>query len=179
MKNEIDVLRDVVQKLDQLKVDYMLTGSMAMIFYSKPRMTRDIDIIIELDKQTVRNFVELFRMEYYVEEDSITDSINTEFHFNLIHNESIIKIDFIIKKSSSYRKIEFSRRGKFALDNIDVSIVSKEDLIISKLFWAKDSNSEIQINDIKNLIENDYDKSYVENWVKELGLEIIWNRVKL
>jgi len=48
--------------------------------------------------------------------------------------------------------------------------VSKEDLIISKLFWAKDSDSELQLGDVKNLVATGYDSTYLEYWTRELGL---------
>lgn len=49
MKSELDILKDVCQKLKILNVDYMLTGSLAMSHYSTPRRTRDIDIVIDIN----------------------------------------------------------------------------------------------------------------------------------
>ena len=73
--------------------------------------------------------------------------------FNIIHNQSIFKIDFIIRKNtSSYRNTEFQRRRRLELDDTQIWIVSLEDLIISKLFWAKESFLEMQIRDINNLL---------------------------
>jgi len=56
-------------------------------------------------------------------------------------------------------------------------VVSLEDLIISKLYWAKDSLSEIQINDIRNLMKSDYNLEYVQRWCKNLNLEEILAKV--
>jgi len=50
-------------------------------------------------------------------------------------------------------------------------IVSKEDLIISKLFWAKDSHSEIQLGDVRNLLTTGYDAAYLQHWTRELDLD--------
>jgi hypothetical protein len=49
--------------------------------------------------------------------------------------------------------------------------VSKEDLIISKLVWAKDSHSEIQLSDVRNLLATGYDAAYLRHWTCELGLD--------
>ena len=49
-------------------------------------------------------------------------------------------------------------------------IVSKEDLILSKLYWAKDSHSEFQLRDVKNLLASGYDTAYLEDWSRRLGL---------
>jgi hypothetical protein len=77
-----------------------------------------------------------------VREQSIRESLAKESIFNLIHNESVIKVDCIVRKMSEYRTAEFERRQKISILDFTTLIVTKEDLIISKLFWAKDSRSE-------------------------------------
>jgi len=174
MKNEIEILKEVVGNLEALKIPYMLTGSMAMIYYSKPRLTRDIDIVIELNKETSNDFIQKFQDEYYISKEAVDDSIKNEFLFNIINNENAVKIDFIIKKNSEYRRNEFERKKKVRFLDFEIFIVNKEDLIISKLFWAKDSGSEMQKKDVKNLIEGDFDKTYIDNWTSKLGLFEFW-----
>ena len=90
--------------------------------------------------------------------------------FNLIHLESVIKVDCIVRKTSKYRRTEFERRQKITVLDFTTWIVSKEDLIISKLFWAKDSHSELQLRDVKNLLTTDFAMPYVQRWTRELGL---------
>jgi len=46
--NEISILTDIVDKLQKLNIEYMLTGSVAMNYYAEPRMTRDFDIIVDV-----------------------------------------------------------------------------------------------------------------------------------
>lgn len=177
MKTEFDILNEVCQKLEILNIDYMLTGSLAMSHYSTPRMTRDIDIVLEINLSDTDKFISLFKDEYYLSEESITESIKHEFIFNIIHLASSIKIDFIIRKNEIYRKIEFNRRKKIQLSDFELYIVSKEDLIISKLIWFKDSESELQKRDISNLISTTYDKNYLYEWIDRLNLKDIFNLV--
>ena len=132
-------MRDVSHKLDQAGIGYMLTGSMAMNYYAQPRMTRDIDVVIAIGPTDVERMASLFEPEYYVSKQSIRDSIAHESVFNLIHHESVIKVDFIVRKQSDYRQVEFERRQKVSILDFTTYIVSKEDLIISKLWWTKDS----------------------------------------
>jgi hypothetical protein len=120
----------------------------------------------------------LFRPEYYVSEEAVRDSISAESIFNLIHNESVIKVDCIVRKNTPYRHIEFDRRKQIKIENFSIWIASKEDLIISKLSWAKDSGSEIQMRDVKNLIATGCDSAYVENWTRELGLINLWQQCR-
>ena len=115
MKNEIDVIRDLAGKFAQGQIDYMLTGSLAMNYYAEPRMTRDIDVVVALTQQDVDKISDLFSTDYYIAREAVVRAIAHESLFNLIHNESIIKVDCIVRKSSAYRRQEFARRrGRFA-----------------------------------------------------------------
>ena len=163
-------MRDVSHKLDQAGIGYMLTGSMAMNYYAQPRMTRDIDVVVAIGPTDVERIASLFEPEYYLSKASVRESIAHESVFNLIHHESVIKVEFIVRKKSRYRQVEFERRQKVSILDFTTYIVSKEDLIISKLSWAKDSHSELQLRDVKNLLATGYDTAYLEDWTRELGL---------
>jgi len=171
--NEVDIVRDISARFERAQIPYMLTGSMAMNYYAQPRMTRDIDVVIEITTADVERLTALFRPDYYVSEQNIRDSLSHESIFNLIHQESVIKVDCIIRKSSEYRRVEFGRRQRMAIREFTTYIVSKEDLIISKLFWAKDSHSEIQLLDVRNLVATGYDAVYLRRWTRELDLDIL------
>jgi hypothetical protein len=149
----------------------MLTGSMAMNYYAQPRMTRDIDIVIAITPEDVGRVSALFRPDYYLSDQNIRESLAHESIFNLIHQESEIKVDCIIRKSSEYRRVEFERRQKISIVDFTTFIVSKEDLIVSKLAWAKNSHSEIQLNDVRNLLATGYDAAYLRRWTRELRLD--------
>lgn len=172
--NEIDVVRDISQKFEQGGIPFMLTGSMAMNFYGQPRMTRDIDVVIEIGAEDVERILRLFGTDYYVSLENVRESIACESMFNIIHLESVIKVDCIVRKSSEYRRTEFERRRRIKVSDFDTWIVTKEDLIISKLFWAKDSHSELQLGDVRKLLATGYGADYLEKWTKELGLVRLW-----
>ena len=169
--NEIDIVRDISRRFEQINIPYMLTGSMAMNYYAQPRMTRDIDVVIAISPDDVGRVAALFRPDYYVSEENIRESIAHESIFNLIHQESVIKVDCIIRKNSEYRQMEFERRQKISVLDFITFIVSKEDLIISKLSWAKESNSDVQLSDVRNLLATGYDDAYLRHWTRELGLD--------
>src|SRR2546430_5665946 len=98
--NEIDVVRDISRRFDQTGINYMLTGSMAMNYYAQPRMTRDIDIVIAITHKDVKRVGALFRPDYYVSEKNIRESLDQESIFNLIHQESVIKVHCLTRKTS-------------------------------------------------------------------------------
>ena len=173
MKNETDILRDLSGKFAQADIAYMLTGSFAMNYYAQPRMTRDLDVVVQLTVQDAERIVRLFDAEYYVAIEAVRTAIMNESSFNLIHLESVIKVDCIVRKKSAYRQLEFERRQQIEIQDFTIWIASKEDLIISKLHWARDSHSETQLRDVKNLLATEYDAAYLERWSKDLGLELL------
>ena len=178
MQNQLDIVRDVSARLEGAGIDYMLTGSMAMNFYAQPRMTRDIDLVVALQPGDADRIVRLFSPDYYVSQEAVQDSINRQSLFNLIHQESVIKVDCIVRKSAEYRLVEFGRRQRVEVEDFQTWIVSKEDLILSKLFWARDSHSELQLRDVRNLIATGCDHAYIEHWTQELGLASLWQECR-
>lgn len=178
MKNELDIVRDVSARLDGANIEYMLTGSMAMNYYAQPRMTRDIDVVVALCPADAAQVVQLFSQDYYVSREAVDSSIAHQSLFNLIHNESVIKVDCIVRKQSEYRLGEFNRRQRIKIEDFETWIVSKEDLILSKLFWAKDSHSELQLRDVKNLVLTGCDRDYIQRWTQELGVVNLWQEIE-
>jgi predicted nucleotidyltransferase len=176
--NELDIVRDVSKRLDDAGIGYMLTGSIAMNYYAEPRMTRDIDLVIALLAEHARTIVQLFSQDYYVSREAVDSSIKHQSMFNLIHNESIIKVDCIVRKHSGFRLNEFERRRRVKLRDFETCIVSKEDLILSKLYWAKDSRSEFQLRDVKNLVSTGCDRDYIQRWTDELDVATLWQEIK-
>ncbi len=174
MKNEIDVIRDFAGRFARGGIDYMLTGSLAMNYYAMPRMTRDIDVVVALDHLDTDAIINLFSADYYVAREAITRAIVHESVFNLIHQDTVIKVDCIVRKSSAYRRLEFGRRRAVNLEDFTTWIVSKEDLIISKLEWAKETRSEQQLRDVRNLLATGYDAEYINEWAGFLGLDALW-----
>lgn len=173
MNDELIVIFDVVKRLNTAGVPYMLTGSVAMNYYAVPRMTRDIDFVIELSPSKLSRLEELFKDDYYFSREAIQESLKYSSSFNLINNEFQIKIDCMIRKQSEYRLLEFSRRKIITLEGTEIFIVSKEDLILSKLFWAKDNHSQRQLDDVKNLAQTGFDREYVALWSRGLGVSAL------
>lgn len=87
-------------------------------------------------------------------------------------------MDCIVRKKSPYHRVEFERRQRITIEDFSTWIASKEDLIISKLWWAKDSRSEQQLRDVKNLATTGCDVDYVERWTQELGTLSLWEQCK-
>ena len=176
---ELDVLRDVSRRLVTAGINFMLTGSVAMNYYAQPRMTRDIDLVVALNAGDAETVVRLFEPDYYVSPEAVVRAIVDRSIFNIIHHESVIKVDCIVLKNEPYRQEEFARRREIALGDFQTWIVSREDLILSKLYWAKDSRSEMQLRDVRNLLTPDCEMGYLRNRAQMLRVNDLLNEVLL
>ena len=148
----------------------MLTGSFALAYYATPRMTRDLDIVVALDEHDVERLASAFAPDFYIDADAVLDAVRTERLFILMHLQSGIKVDFIVRKASEYRQLEFARRQVVAIAGIRTWIVSREDLILSKLVWSADSRSEMQLRDVRQLLAGSVDVDYIRLWAPRLGV---------
>lgn len=177
MLSELDLLLDVTRRLEEVGLDYMLTGSMALNHYAQPRMTRDIDIVLALFLKDLETLPKIFDEEFYFSPEAARQAILNQSTFNVIHNETLIKVDFMIRKREDYRLVEFERRQRISVQGRSLWIVSKEDLILSKLDWARDSQSQRQITDVENLLATGADMEYLKTWSQKLNLTAMLTRV--
>lgn len=172
----IKVLHDFTEKIERLGIAYMLTGSMAMMRYSVYRFTADVDVVLELKVQDADKIINALEPDYYVPHKTVSRAISTEKMFNVIHQETAFKVDCVLKKSTDFQKRAFERREKTDFYGREIWIISKDDLIVSKLWWAKDSLSEKQLTDVKNLMRNGFDKDYIKNWTDKLKISDLFKK---
>ena len=177
MTEELQLLRDIVARLDAAGIDYMLTGSVALNCYAQPRMTRDIDLVVAFQLEDVARIEEGMGQDYYVSAHAAREAVLNRSCFNAIHQTTLIKVDFMVRKREDYRLHEFARRQRLKVSDFEVWVVSKEDLILSKLHWARESGSERQLADVENLIATGCDTDYLRTWSAALNLTDTLTRV--
>jgi hypothetical protein len=175
-------IRRALDALAAAGVPYMLTGSFASAFHGAPRTTQDVDIVIAPTLGSLQKLVTQFpEEEYYVSREAALQAYGAESLFNVIDLNSGWKIDFIIRKSRPFSREEFERRREADMLGTRLYIASAEDVILSKLEWAKMSSSERQINDVAGILRtqgDDLDLEYVERWIAALGLQNHWAQAK-
>lgn len=177
MSDELEVLKIVSERLEAAHIPFMLTGSFAMAYYGQPRMTRDLDLVVSLGEEDVHGIVAAFSPDFYIDADDTRAAILTQRQFNLMHNATGIKVDLIVRKSAEYRKVEFARRQLVVIGGVKTWIVSREDLILSKLVWTRDTKSELQRRDVKNLLDETMDREYLSHWADRLGVTDILQEI--
>lgn len=178
-----DFLRRLSEALDRAKVPYMVTGSMVSTYYGEPRTTQDVDIVVELSRESLaRLLAELPDEDYYVSPEAARDALRRHSMFNIVDMATVWKADLIVRKARPFSEAEFARRQRVRLLDVPVWVASPEDVIIAKLEWAlKAGGSERQLADVAAVWAEraeDLDQAYIERWVAALGLQAMWARVQ-
>jgi hypothetical protein len=175
-------LRRVISILEEAEIPYMLTGSLAAAYYAVPRATQDIDLVVEVSPDQLPHLTDLVSSAgFYVSLAAAKEASAQEGQFNAIDPQSGWKADFIIRKSRTFSRSEFERRVSTTALGIDLVMVTKEDLVVAKLEWARKGESELQIRDVRAILGSagpEFDWDYVGRWVRELGLEEQWKPLK-
>jgi hypothetical protein len=179
--NIMDVFLEVIQKLESENVQYMVVGSIASMIYGEPRMTHDLDLVIDILPHDAEKIENLFPLaEFYCPPIEVLKSeIVHRGQFNLMHHQSGLKIDLMLRKITPHSVAEFGRRKKVPFwNNFAVTLASPEDVIIKKLVFFREGGSEKHLRDIRGILaETQIENEYISLWIGELGLEKFWAQV--
>jgi len=168
--------------LDELKIDYAISGGVAVSVWGRPRYTADLDIVLEIDNANqIENLVKILLKDIkgsYADEAAALEAFQRKSEFNLIESEYGLKADFFVIGQDEYQKQELKRAKKKRIAGKMVKFISPEDLIISKLKWYQESQSDRQIEDILTVLEaGNIDMRYLHSWIKKLGLDEEWQKI--
>jgi hypothetical protein len=179
-------LIQVVSTFDKLGILYYIGGSISSSIHGIPRTTMDIDIIADIKPEHVEALYLSLEPGYYIDKDMIREAIRHHSSFNIIHFDSMMKIDIFVLKEREFDKEAFKRKKLDAQDiegsKFEYFISSPEDIILSKLEWFKMGGevSERQWRDIIGVLKvqaNNLDMEYLQKWVHRLHLSDLWERL--
>ena len=180
----------VIAVLEGLGVRYLLAGSLASAIYGEPRSTRGADILAELGVEHVAPLVQLLESQFYVAAEAIEDAVRNRSSFNVIHYNSLFKVDIFLPKARPFDEQELQRRVRRVLSiNPERSafVASAEDVVLAKLDWFRQGGevSEQQWRDVTGVIKStvDLDIEYLRRSAQDLNvsdlLELLLSQVDL
>ena len=182
--HEADLFLYFLRPLSDARFNYMVTGAVASIIYGRPRMTHDIDLVLELRTEQVAKFRAMFPEDefYCPPKDIILTEIarETRGHFNIIHQATGFKADIYPKGNDKLHLWAFSRRQEIDLGGVDVWIAPPEYVIIRKLEYFREGGSSKHLNDIKQILtisKDMIDEELLQEQIEENGLKKQWQQL--
>jgi len=170
-----ELLSQVVRALEESECPYMLTGSFASSMQGEPRLSLDIDFVVDLVPQKLSALAARFPPPaFYLDEREARDAIRARTMFSLLHMAEGDTVDFWMLTGEPFDVSRFARRRIERAVGLNLFVPSPEDTILVKLRWANLSGgSEKHFQDALRVYEvqrASLDVSYLEQWVQNLGL---------
>ncbi|KXK13014.1 MAG: hypothetical protein UZ14_CFX002001938 [Chloroflexi bacterium OLB14] len=185
MQNEpVEVTLKVTNVFEKLSVPYLIGGSLASTLYGMIRTTQDSDIVAEMHIEHLQPFVSALQDEFYVDDEMIAESIQHNSSFNIIHRETMFKVDVFIPRPRPYLQSQLARAKKQTFNfetEISAKFASPEDTILSKLEWYRMGGevSDRQWRDILGVLktqQGQLDLAYLRKWAGELKVSDLLER---
>ncbi|MSQ24195.1 MAG: hypothetical protein EXR58_06555 [Chloroflexi bacterium] len=175
----------VVDALERLRARHHIGGSLASSAHGVPRATADVDLMADLRPEHVDALVAELQSAYYIDREQVVEAIRERRSFNLIHLNTMVKVDVFIPEASSFDEQELSRARPLTLDSAPDArsfyVKAPEDLVLRKLIWYRAGNqvSERQWSDVIGVLKvqaGQLDQDYLARWAAELGLRDLLER---
>jgi hypothetical protein len=181
----VAAVRRLVLALGRLGVEYFVGGSIASMVFGEPRLTLDADIVARLRIEHAGPLVESLGSGFYADLHAIRTAIERHRSFNLIHLETMVKIDVYVAASTSFVESEFARRLRRnvgpAAEPLELELASPEDVVLAKLEWFRRGGevSDRQWRDILGVLKVQGDRldlGYLRWWAADLHVEDLLRR---
>lgn len=180
--SEGDLFLVFIRRLNALRLRYMVTGSVAAVLYGEPRLTHDVDIVLELEPgPAVRRFVEAFPLdEFYCPPEEVVrqEALRRQRgHFNLIAHDTGFRADVYLTNESELHAAALARRRKLQVDEEELWVAPPEYVILRKLEFYREGGSEKHIRDIQAILRVSgelVDHEWLATWIERLGLATEW-----
>ena len=177
-----ELLAFVAGTLKRLGIPYLVTGSIATVLYGEPRFTNDLDIVVQLDRESALRLVAAFPDgEFYLSTEACLRAVDRGTQFNVIHPRSGLKVDFMVASMDAFDAGRFERGRRIPTrEESSAVFASPEDVILMKLVYFRDGGSDKHLRDIAGVlrITSAVDRSYVSRWAQRLGVAGIWEELQ-
>lgn len=171
------VLERTVTALEKFSLPYVVGGSFASGARSQFRSTNDIDIVCKFSLTSLKLLLNELKSEFYLDEQSAIEALTIGSSFNIIHNATIIKVDFFTK-IGPFEELQINRATSLAVTGLKIQpkFATAEDVILAKLRWYRigGEQSERQWNDLSlvmNFNQASLDFAYMKQQATNLGVE--------
>ena len=176
-----DLLRTLVEALEELEVPYALGGSVASIAYGEPRSTRDIDVVADMTMEHVDGMAtRMPEPDFFLDGTAAREAIGCRRPFNILHVASGMKIDvFPPADELARRQIGRAVRIEVAPD-LRAWFSPPEELIVQKMRYYREGGSEKHLRDIASMLAispGEIDREEIDRLAARFGVDDVWREI--
>ena len=185
LSEPIAVTLYVTDILENLNIPYVIGGSMAGAVHGVMRATMDVDLVADLGIEHAAPLVEALGNAFYADIDTISQAIRQQTSFNILHLDTMFKVDIFVTKS---RLFDRSQLGRRQLQQLSLEperyayVASAEDVILAKLEWYRMGGevSDRQWQDVLGVFKaqsDQLDMSYLHRMADQLGIDDLLEKI--
>ena len=179
---QVKWVANFITPINAMNRPYMVTGSFACIVRGEPRVTVDVDSVIQLERENIDEFLSFFPEDrFYCPPREIIENeiISAKGQFNIVDNETGMKADIFICRNDPLHTWGMQNRKTISFVGFDVCVAPSEYVIIRKLEYFKEGGSSKHLRDIYGLVKIDetIDMEWLKNEISKRGLEPEWKQV--
>jgi len=173
-----------VRPLNRAGIRYVVTGSVAAIFYGEPRLTHDVDFVVFLRDADVEALPDFFpAADFYLPPpEAIFAEARREQrgHFNILHAETGFKADMYLAGRDELNAWAFKLRRQAQFEGETVVLAPPEYVMVRKLEYYREGGSEKHLRDIRSMLGvsgDRLDQRALNEWIQRRGLQTEWRLV--
>ena len=175
-----------VRPLNRAGIRYVVSGSVAAIFYGEPRLTHDVDFVVFLNTTDIQRLVEAFPAKdfYSPPKETMLAEMAREHHghFNLIHRDTGFKADLYPTGKDELNAWAFRDKRTVEFEGENVTLAPPEYVIVRKLEYHREGHADKHLRDIRAMLAvsgEHLDHAALNEWIQRRGLETEWRQVTL
>ena len=158
-------------RLDSLGHRWYVTGSWALAAYAEPRMTRDIDVVLEATRADYESQIRPAFEDAFLVNDPI--DLGGRWIGGLIHRQELTRVDLMFGRTDTWARSAMDRRLRLDHPTLGAAwVLTPEDLVLAKLEWS-DGTSELQFRDVRSIVRlvDGLDWAYLERYAAILAID--------
>lgn len=133
--------KELLQLFTEFEVDYLIVGGYAVMKYSEPRYTKDLDVWVHSSAENSRRIVEaLRRFGAPLEHDGITADTFTARQVVYQIGIAPVRIDILTEITGVKFEDAWPHRVSGTIFGVPVHFISREDLAVNKTALGRSSD---------------------------------------
>jgi len=174
----------VAEALEDLGVRYLLGGSLASTALGEPRATLDVDLVADLQPETLAAWLAELGDDFVVDPHWAADEVRRRGSFRLLHAGTMTRIDVFVPEWVGVHLWKWENRRRLTLDAATgrgLDVTGPEGIVIQKLSWFRDGGeaSDRQWRDVLGVLKaqgSAIDRDQLAQWAAKLGIADLLDR---